>query len=49
MIIKRFFFIFIFVVFISSVKNVEKKQKLKKNVVDMSDAEIEKLYEEWEV
>jgi len=34
---------------LSFVQSIKKNEKAKKNVVDMTDADIEKIYEEWEV
>lgn len=51
MIKTKFFcsFAFILLISISFVQNTDQIKKIKKNVVDMTDADIEKLYEEWEV
>ena len=42
-------FILFVIIFISFMQNTDQIKKVKKNVVDMTDSDIEKLYEEWEV
>jgi hypothetical protein len=39
----------LFCILLSFVQSIKKNEKAKKNVVDMTDADIEKIYEEWEV
>jgi hypothetical protein len=43
------FYTFLFCILFSFVQNIKEKGKAKKNIVDMTDADIEKIYEEWEV